>query len=422
MKAFVTRVTRSEFLRNSAILASGTIIAQAIAILTAPFLTRIYLPEYYDVLGLYMMVTAIIGSLSTLQYHNVIITSADENEARTALSMCVVISACVAILMGIITAVLLPFIPQWLHSKSIKYWLLLGPISIFFGGWNIAFGAWANRKKEFKTLSVNRIFASILVPVVSISLGIIVESPMGLIVGLLVSQILPALLLSRYFFRQGAMRLVFSLKAFRLIARKYINFPKYSLASEFINNVISQLPVIMFATYYSVSGVIGNFNLSNRMLGMPIQLIAASMLEVFRQRASAEFHEKGNCHSSFRMTFKLLFLLSFLPFTILILAGPWIFSFVFGANWETAGHISRIMAPLFFLKFIVSPLSYVFFIAGKQKEDLYGHIAMIVLVVLSIIISGTFSENYFHALIAYSAAYCLIYIYYLIRSYQFSKG
>lgn len=396
--------------------------AQLISIFTMPFLTRIYTPVSYDVLGLYMMVTGVLSTLATLQFHNAIITGRDDAEAATAASMCIYIAVAVALLTAVLTWILFPFISTWLNNDAIRYWLFLAPLSVFFSGWNAVFSAWSNRTKTFKLLSLNRVLASVLVPVFSISLGLIIAGPAGLITGLLISQVLPAILLSRYFFKRKAIRIHFSMPDFKILWKKYNSFARFSLPSELINNVINQLPIIMLASFYAVEGAVGNFNLSNRMLGMPIQLIAASMLEVFRQRASAEFHEKGNCNSSFIQTFKLLFLGGILPFTCLMILGPWIFKTVFGHKWEMAGEFSRIMAPFFFLKFVVSPLSYVFFIVGKQKEDFIGHIAMVVLVLLAFVLSNLLGLNFYYALIFYSISYCLIYLYYLIRSYQLSKG
>lgn len=422
MKAFINRLFRSEFLRHTAILTSGTTLAQAITIFTAPVLTRIYDPVFYDVLGLYLMVTAIIGSLVTLQFHNVIVTTGDEEKAKLALSMCIAIGTCISILTGVLVLILFPFLPGWLHNERIPYWLLLAPISVFFGGWNMAFGAWANREKKYKLLSFNRIVAAILVPVFSISLGVLIAGPAGLIIGLLVSQVIPAILLSRHFFSKKLVRLQFSWLKFRQLARENAAFPKFSMPSELINNVINQLPVIIFATYYPTPGAIGNYSLSSRMLGMPIQLVAASVLEVFRQRASAEFSEKGNCRHTFKQTFKLLFFSSLLPFIVLALAGPWIFSFVFGTEWELAGRFSQIMTAFFFLKFVVSPLSYVYFITGRQKEDLWLHVVFSVVLATGLLIVSSASNNYYHFLIVYTILYCCSYLFALYRSYTFSKG
>jgi O-antigen/teichoic acid export membrane protein len=105
-----------------------------------------------------------------------------------------------------------------------------------------------------------------------------------------------------------------------------------------------------------------------------------------------------------------------------MLTGPWIFKTVFGNKWEIAGTFSQILAPLFFLKFLANPLSYMYFIVGKQKEDFYGHIAMIILIIIAFSISNYFSKSIYLALIAYSISYCIIYVFYLIRTYQFSNS
>jgi len=416
------KIGQSEYLRHIGILTSGVVIAQAITIVTAPVLTRIYHPVDYDVLGIYMMVTGIIGALVTLQYQNVIIITDDEEEAKAALFLCIAITGIFTLITLVLTLMLFPFFPGWFGNQEIKYWMLATPFSIFFAGWNTAFVTWANRKKKYKLLSFNRIFGAVLIPSFSISLGLIWMGPGGLMIGLLIGQVIPAIMLSYHFLKPGELRISFPIKQFKVIARKYSSLPKYSLPSEFINTFITYLPVMLFATSYQVSGAIGNFNLSNRMLALPVTLISGSVLEVFRQKASAEYHEQGTCRHSYLQTTKLLVLCGFVPFAVLMAAGPWIFATVFGPNWEMAGKFSQIMAPLFFFRFMVNPLSYVFFIAGKQREDLLAHFAMIVLVLISFGISAFFNFNFYWALAAYSIAFCIIYFYYLVRSYQFSIG
>lgn len=421
MKLF-DKVRQSEYLRHIGILTSGVVIAQAITIGTAPVLTRVYDPKDYDVLGIYMMITGIIGALVTLQYQNVIITTNDEEEAKASLFLCIALTGIFTLVTLVLTLVLFPFLPVWFNNEKIKFWMLAAPLSVFFSGWNIAFVTWANRRKKYKLLSLNRMLGAVLIPLASISLGLIWIGPGGLMVGLLVGQVIPAVMLSYHFFTKESLRISFPVSQFRAIARKYSSLPKYSLPSEFINTFITYLPVILFATAYHITGAIGNFNLSNRMLAMPVTLISASVLEVFRQKASAEYHEQGTCRHSYVQTTKLLFLCGFVPFVVLALEGPWIFATVFGPEWEMAGKFSQIMAPLFFFRFMVNPLSYVYFIAGKQREDLLAHIGMIVLVLISFGISTIFNFNFYWALAAYSVAFCIIYFYYLVRSYQFSLG
>jgi O-antigen/teichoic acid export membrane protein len=197
--------------------------------------------------------------------------------------------------------------------------------------------------------------------------------------------------------------------------------PRYSLPAEFINNFINNLPVLVLGKAYGAATV-GHFNMSNRMLGMPVQLVSASVSEVFRQRASTEFREHGQCERFFKKTFWSLAGLSILPFAILFFFGPQLFSFFLGGNWLEAGVYSGILAPVFFLRFTVSPLTYMFFVAGKQREDFIMHVVMLMAVFASLWIAAANAQNVLITLIAYSAIYCLIYMYYLARSFTFAKG
>jgi hypothetical protein len=77
---------------------------------------------------------------------------------------------------------------------------------------------------------------------------------------------------------------------------------------------------------------------------------------------------------------------------------------------------------MFFFRFIVSPLSYVYIIAGKQREDFVLHILFLCLTTASFYISNLLFENKNLMILFYACAYSLVYIVYLIRSYKFSKG
>ena len=73
---------KSDFIRNVATLASATTIAQAVSILTAPVLYRIYDKEDYGTLGQYMAIVAVVGVFSTMQYHQVILLEKDDDDAK----------------------------------------------------------------------------------------------------------------------------------------------------------------------------------------------------------------------------------------------------------------------------------------------------------------------------------------------------
>ena len=419
MKSF--GIFKSDFFKNTLWLTSGTTIAQAISFLTAPVLTRIYLPEDYGMLGLYMVFCTLVGTFSTFQYSNAIIISEDDNTAENVLQLSLLIN----VIVTIVSAVGIFFTRHWIRevSKSLhlKDWILFAPLSLFFAGLNNIFSAWGVRKRAFKLLSKNRIYTALLSPVFSISIGYFLGGPLGLFVGLLISQILPTFRMSYFFFRQDNLRLNIHRENILMVVKRFSNFPKFSLPADFINNFSNQIPVMILSQVAGQS-VIGWYGISVRMLVIPIALIATSIGDVFRQRAAKDYNEFGSCRPIFLKVLKTLFLIAIVPFGILILFAPDIFSFFFGSVWRGAGEITSILGVLYLFKFVVSPLSYVTYIAQKQWLSLLIDILLICVVCLIYFIGTHWHMKYTLILLIYALSYSLLYFITLYFSYKFSKN
>jgi O-antigen/teichoic acid export membrane protein len=202
--------------------------------------------------------------------------------------------------------------------------------------------------------------------------------------------------------------------------KKYISFPKFVLFSEFINNFINYIPVFLLSKLTGPATV-GLYNMSARMLGIPITTVSSAIGEVFRQKAAKEYNETGSCRATFLKTFKALSLISIIPFVVLIFWGGDIFGFIFGERWRQAGVFAQILGVMFYFRFIVSPLTYLYYIAGRQKEDFVLHLLMLLLGFLSILAAWYYFGTEQKMLLFYSLAYVLIYVIYFIRSLSFTE-
>ena len=134
--AIVKRVGQSEFLRKSFVLVSGSAIAQFIPVITAPIITRLYSPESYGLLGLYMMVSSIFGLFATLQLQHAIIQEKEDDEAFAVIELCIVLSVCIALLSAVPVIFFSTEISSYLHSVLLEKWLIFIPFSILLTGWN----------------------------------------------------------------------------------------------------------------------------------------------------------------------------------------------------------------------------------------------------------------------------------------------
>lgn len=419
IKKVFSKFNRSEFFRNATILSSGTALAQAISIFSAPILTRLYFPEDYGLLGIYMVFCALAATLCTVQYHHAIITAEKDCVAKKLLSLSFVISVFVSMLLAIVVLCFRSPIAIIYKSEHLSKWLLFSPISIFFIGSDAVFSAWAVRKKKFKLLSANRVISAFVAPAFSIFLGILIQGPLGLFVGLLASQIIPVLSMGYFFFRTDKLRLTFDREELFEAARRFKNFPLFSMPSAFINNISNQIPILIVTQAAGMKAV-GWYNLSARMLGLPATLVSTAIADVFRQRATHDYYAFGTCRPIFMKVFKTLLLASVIPFLILVFFSPEIFSFVFGERWRGAGSVTQVLAVLYTAKFVVSPLTYTTVIANKQWVGLLIDILLLLSLLGVLYAENAYHLSFYTSLTIYALTYSSLYFLSFYLSYKFT--
>ena len=76
------KLKSSYFIKNTATLIGGTTIAQALPLLFAPVISRLFLPEDFSLYGIFISIYAIAGSAITLKYERAIMLPVDDNEAK----------------------------------------------------------------------------------------------------------------------------------------------------------------------------------------------------------------------------------------------------------------------------------------------------------------------------------------------------
>ncbi len=417
----MSKIFQSEYLRNIATLVSGTTLAQGFSLITAPILYRIYDKVDYGTLGVYMGLCGVIGVFSTLQYLEPILLEKDHTDAKKMMWLNRLINLVVSITLAILILFLKNPISVLLNNPDLENWLYLIPISVFFTGQTQIFRRWANRLKEYKIMTFNTILTALLVPCVSISVGVYNNGPLGLFLGLLVSQVAPSIILAISLSRKEDLGLsFFDWDFIKLKIREHKAFPQYVLPSEFINRYTNQLPVFMLSTF-TTPGTVGIYNLTVRMLGLPAQLIGGAIGEVFKQKATEDYNRTGQFREIFVKTFKNLSLFTIVPIIIILLWAPSLFAFLFGLEWRQSGEFARILVWLYMAKLIVSPLSYSFFLKKKLRQDLIWHIWMLISNTFIFYITFTFfAIDEESVLTIFSINYIIIYIIYIYNSYNFS--
>ena len=196
---------------------------------------------------------------------------------------------------------------------------------------------------------------------------------------------------------------------------KHQSFWRFSLPAGLLNIVAGRFPLFVIGAKYGLLAA-GLFALTERMLTAPISLLAASVLEVFKRQSVHEFQTFGNCKAAFHSTFKALVILGCGPALFIFAFAPDFCAWIFGEPWREAGDFARILAPLYFLNFVASPLSYVFFVAGKQKIELRWQIALFITTITLFLMPLPLKQVLWY----YTISYSFLYVIYLLLSYRYA--
>jgi O-antigen/teichoic acid export membrane protein len=415
------RAAVSSFARNSFTLVSGTAATQLIAAATAPVLARLYSPQDYGVLGLFMAFSGLLGVVASLQMVTAIVMPRRETTARRLLHLSFA---------GAVLLIAVATVPLWLAGEllaralgapSLAVWMPLVPAAAAAGSAVTALNAYVNRHQGYGAMSASRVAGGIVGALLSIGLGWAHRTPAGLFAGFFGGLAMTFAVLSHAAIRADP--LVYSRfepRRLALVFGRYRNFAIVSTPAALLNNLVQQLPLYMLSTF-SGSGAVGLFAMTNRLLGLPSVLISGAVAEVFRQRASSDYARAGTCRPVYAATARSLVLLGLAPALVLLVFAPDIFAFYLGAQWRTAGEFARVLVPLYFLRAVVSPLSYVFYIAERQRENLAMQIVMILVAAGGMYLGYRLAGSALAMLAFYSIGYSGVYVYYAVRGYAISR-
>jgi O-antigen/teichoic acid export membrane protein len=398
-------------------LITGTGLAQAIPIAISPILTRLYTPEEFGMFGMYLAIVSIFAVAATGRYELAILLPRNDKDAMNIVALSASLSVLFSLFLLIVVVVFGENITLLFGEPSLSAWLFWVPLSVLLVGVYQSLNYWSNRKGYYKRLAVSRTLQSVGASTTQVSAGYLNVGALGLIAGQVVAQIVSSSILAHQITKGDNKTLKqVSKKRMCVLAKKYNNFPKFLIAAHGFNTGSSQMPIMLLTAFFN-SSVAGFYMLTQRVMGAPTTLIAGAIGDVFRQEASQAYRTTGNCRKTYTNTLKKLLLLSILPSVIFFFIAPGLFALIFGESWREAGVYAQILTPVFFLRFVTSPLSAMFMIAEKQKLDLVWQIGLFFLTVVSLVI-GYHSDSVYLAISLFSASYSFMFLLNVVMTFK----
>lgn len=406
---------KSEFSRNVLTLMTGTTIAQALPIAAAPILTRIYTPADFGLFAFYFAIVSILSVLATARYEMAIVLPKRTSHAFQLVMLSWLISTVVSIFVALFIWLFEKQIVSLLNSPTLSHWLYLIPVSIFLTGLYQSLYYWFNRRKEYKTMANSRVVQSGTMVATQVLLGWLSKvGASGLILGQIVGQALSVIVMSKIFLQDT--KIIHKSSKFKqyILAKRYLNFPKFMVPAHLMNVFSAQSPNIMINIFYSAASA-GYFVLVQRVVAAPMSIVGLSIADVFRKEADEQIKAKGECVVLFKNTLKKLMLISLIPFFVFFIFAPDLFEVIFGTPWREAGDYARILVPMFFLGFSASPLSVMYIV--KERQKLYF---LIQLILAFSVIFSFLMDSIEGTLVVISTSFSLAYILMIIQSFKLS--
>lgn len=415
------RVLSSEFNRNVLKLMTGSTIAQAIPIAISPILTRMYTPEDFGIVALFVALVTIFGAISNGRYELAIVLPKRDEEAINVVALSILISISLSSSLLIIIFCFKDFILKILGNENLNNWLFFVPLVVFFIGLYNALNQLNIRLRAFNIIAQVKVIKSLVLALTQLILGFLKFGSGGLITGHIFSHIFSNSRLAISTIRNKALMKSIKFKKIKNVAKRYKKFPLITMWAT-LSNVLTQQITNIFISFLYTTATLGHYSLVQRTIGLPSNIIGQSIGDVYLQKASEDRKKYGNARKAYLITLKKLLIIGTPTFIILYIFSEELIAFVFGEDWRIAGTYTKILIPLFFIRFIAVPLSLTNLVFEKQKLDFIWQFCLLILSLLIFLIGYILNlkvETYF---IIYTSILFIHYIILLIITYNVSIG
>lgn len=380
MRKKLLEFSKKPFVRNVTILAGGTAAAQAIAMLLSPIITRLYGPEAFGLMGAFMAIVSIIAPVAALTYPIGIVLPKRDQEAKDLIRLSLIITAILSLMSLIILMLFNKQIIEIFNLKEIATYLYLIPLIIIFAGLMQVAEQWLIRTKQFSINARVTFLQSLIINGSKVGIGFLNPVAAVLVVlsafgnGLRAAMMIMFAKRSNY---QADDQLKGEKKGLKALAKEHYDFPLYRAPEVFLNAVSQGLPVLMLTAFFGPASA-GFYTIGRTVLNIPSTLIGKSVGDVFYPRIAEAANKKEDVTALIKKATLALAGVGIIPFGLVILFGPFLFSFVFGSDWAIAGEYARWIALWSFLGFMNRPSVRALPVLNAQRFHLIYTIIMLV--------------------------------------------
>lgn len=378
-------IFRSTMVRNAGKLLSANVIAQAIGILVYPVLTRMYAPEDFGLLNLFMSIGGVLVIVASLDWFNAIVLPKTDDEARPVVHISLLSIAALTLVLLLSIPLASPIARLFNSPDLASYYWLLPAYVCLMSLWNVL-NYWYIRRKAYGRISGYQVSQSLFSAGYKTGFGAIGWLNGGLISAAVLAP-LCSLVVSISLSAKTHLRslLIWDWNACRQAAQTYSNFPKYSAPRSLLNTLSSNLPTLMLTPVFGLTEI-GFFGMALTLAFRPIQIVVQSVFQVLFQRTAQMVNERQAISRSLHRFLGTTALVLVPVFVGLYFILPWLTAWLLGDAWRVTGEYIRLLLPWIAMVVLATSINFIPDIFGRQRVMLWIEVTYLALRVLSLLI------------------------------------
>ena len=365
-----------KYVRNiiKVFLSSG--LAQIISVIGTALLARLFLPEEFAEYGIYTALNAILLTFATARLDMALI----QFDERTDWIDLICTSLYFLLIISVITFLILNFLP---FEDLTPLLSLLVAGGVVISGLNKNYSNLLMSQQNYNALGVVRVIEASLFVIIAITVELAFDVDYILIFSTILSQLV-AIIIAIYI-SNLKISLISLSKAFKTLERnrEYVVLDSFS---SMLNTLSRQLPALILPFILNLNSA-GLYFFAHKLLAMPTALVSNSIGNVFRKTATLEYKNTGSLKRIYTFTLRwqsILACLGVVLFYTMITENHILY--LFGDNWFGVYEVLRVLIIGFAVKFLVSPLTFIFYIVKRLEINLFGQSIFLLLTVVALTI------------------------------------
>jgi O-antigen/teichoic acid export membrane protein len=382
----LAKILRNDFFKNVFTLITGNTIAQIIGLLAIPILSRMYTPEEFGEVALFIGIVNVIAIAANARYDMAIVPPKRSSQAFHLFAGSIGVAIVVTVFLFIVVAVFKGTITSAFNAESFNQIIWLLPLLVFLLATHKSMHYWFNRDKKYKTIAQNRVILSSTQTGVKLGRFAFTNGYWGLVIGTIVGEFVAWAVYVVKIIRNDIWRLRFlSRKSMRKALKEYANFPKFLMPMAVINTFSVNILIFSLSAIAS-STIVGFYERAWRVINMPFSLLSTSFGNVFYEQMTKTVNPKR----LYTVSYFANLAIATVVLTPIMLWGEPIFGFVLGKEWIAAGTIAKLIAPLTISNYATACVSNVFSAFKKNQLLLVWQVAYLLIVVSWIFLARSF--------------------------------